>query len=73
MTTVLVSGATGLVGWPIAEHFLARGDDVIIMGRSWPAANFFSEPVEWVHGDLDPEHDFSPAFDGVDIFFVISG
>jgi len=68
MTTVLVSGATGHAGRFIAEGFLAAGADVITMGRSWPPAGFFSEPVEWVAGDLDPDHDFGPAFDGVDVF-----
>ncbi|MBO6640230.1 MAG: NAD(P)-dependent oxidoreductase [Roseitalea sp.] len=68
MTTVLVSGATGYAGRFIAEGFLAAGADVIVMGRTWPPPGFFSEPVEWVAGDLDPDHDFRPAFDGVDMF-----
>ncbi|WP_375566313.1 NAD-dependent epimerase/dehydratase family protein [Oceaniradius stylonematis] len=68
MTTVLISGATGQAGRFIAEEFLATGADVIVMGRTWPAAGFFSEPAEWVAGDLDPDHDFGPAFDGADVF-----
>lgn len=68
MTTILISGATGYAGRFIAEGFLKDGADVITMGRAWPPAGFFSEPVEWVAGDLDPDHDFGPAFDGVDMF-----
>ncbi|MCR9121151.1 MAG: NAD(P)-dependent oxidoreductase [Phyllobacteriaceae bacterium] len=68
MTTILISGATGYAGRFIAEGLLKDGADVITMGRSWPPAGFFSEPVEWVAGDLDPDHDFRPAFDGVDVF-----
>ena len=68
MTAILISGATGSVGRFITEGFLSAGHEVIVMGRTWPPGGFFSEPVEWVAGGLDPDHDFAPAFDGVDIF-----
>lgn len=68
LTTILISGATGFAGRFIAEGFLKDGHDVIAMGRAWPPPGFFSEPVEWVAGDLDPDHDFAPAFSGVDVF-----
>lgn len=68
MTTVLISGATGLVGRFITESFLRAGDDVVVMGRTWPPQGLFSEPVEWVAGDLVSDRDFAPAFDDVDVF-----
>ena len=68
MTTVLISGATGTVGRFVAEALLKDGADVVAMGRTWPPAGFFSKPVEWVTGGLDPDHDHAPAFAGVDVF-----
>ncbi|QPC88399.1 NAD-dependent epimerase/dehydratase family protein [Mesorhizobium sp. NBSH29] len=65
---VLISGATGFVGRFIAEHFLARGDRVTAMGRTPPVPGFFSAPVVFVEGGLDPARDFSSVFAGVDAF-----
>ncbi len=68
MTTVLISGATGLVGRFIVEAFLRAGDTVVAMGRRRPADDFFSGPVRSVSGDLDPDRDHGAVFSGVDIF-----
>ena len=68
MTAVLISGATGSVGRFITEAFLRAGDAVIVMGRSRPPGGFFSKPVEWAAGGLDPDRDFASVFDGVDVF-----
>lgn len=63
---MLISGATGYVGRFIAEHFLGRGDRVTALGRTPPPTGFFSAPVDFVEGALDP--DSSPALAGVDAF-----
>jgi nucleoside-diphosphate-sugar epimerase len=64
----LVSGGTGFVGRFIVEHLLAAGHSVAAMGRTAPPDGFFSRPVWFVQGTLDPVRDQSAAFDGIDFF-----
>ncbi|MEM9999490.1 MAG: NAD(P)-dependent oxidoreductase [Pseudomonadota bacterium] len=68
MTVTLISGGMGFVGRFIVECLLARGDDVLVMGRERPPANLFSQPVDWVFGTLDPDRDWTPSFADVDHF-----
>lgn len=60
--TVLVSGGTGYVGRFIVEALLISARKVRVMGRTPPASGFFSAPVEFVEGSLDPARDRSAAF-----------
>lgn len=66
--TILVTGGTGFVGRFIVEALLRRGEGVRMMGRTRPADGFFSRPVAFVQGSLDPERDQSAAFEGVSAF-----
>ncbi len=66
--TTLVSGGTGYVGRFIVEHLLSAGHSVSVMGRTAHVADYFSEPVRFVQGTLDPSRDQSAAFDGIDFF-----
>jgi nucleoside-diphosphate-sugar epimerase len=68
MTTALVSGGTGFVGRFIVERLLAERHSVAVMGRTAPPDDFFSAPVRFVEGTLDPTRDQSDAFDGIDFF-----
>lgn len=68
MTTILISGATGYAGRFIAEAFLADRHDVIALSRTPPPSGFFSRPVRWMAGSLDPDADHDTAFDKADIF-----
>lgn len=63
--TVVVSGGTGFVGRFVVEALLEAGRGVRVMGRTPPPDGFFSMPVEFVEGVLDPDRDQSAAFDGV--------
>jgi nucleoside-diphosphate-sugar epimerase len=63
--TFLVSGGTGFVGRFVVEALIAAGREVRVMGRSPPPDGFFSAPIEYVQGALDPERDQSAAFAGV--------
>lgn len=65
---VLVTGATGIVGRFIVEALTARGHAVMAMGRTPPARGFFSGPVDFVSGDLEPAHAAPDLFAGVDGF-----
>lgn len=60
--TVLVTGGTGFVGRFIVEALLRQGRSVRVMGRT---PGFFSAPVGFVQGSLDPDCAPSAAFDGV--------
>jgi nucleoside-diphosphate-sugar epimerase len=66
--TTLVTGGSGFVGRFIVEALLRRGEGVRVMGRTRPADGFFSRPVAFVQGSLDPERDQSAAFEGVSAF-----
>lgn len=68
MTTILISGATGYAGRFIAEALLADHHDVIALSRTPPPAGFFSRPVRWMAGSLDPDADHDTVFAGADIF-----
>lgn len=63
--TTLVSGGTGTVGRFVVEALLHAGRDVRVMGRKPPSDGFFSAPVGFVEGSLDPARDQSAAFVGV--------
>ncbi len=66
--TTLVTGGTGFVGRFVVEALLRRGEGVRVMARARPADGFFSRPVEFVQGNLDPDRDQSAAFEGVSAF-----
>jgi len=66
--TVLITGGTGFVGRFVVEALLRQGRSVRVMGRTPPAAGFFSAPVEFVQGILDPYRDQSAALAGVAAF-----
>ncbi len=54
MTRVLVTGGSGYVGRFIVERLLADGDAVTVFGRNTPPPGFFSKPVDFHMGDLEP-------------------
>lgn len=66
--TVLVTGGTGFVGRFVVEALLRQGRSVRVMGRTPPPDGFFSAPVAFVEGSLDPDRDQSAAFEGVSAF-----
>jgi len=63
-----VSGATGLVGRYIVEDLLAAGYGVRIGGRSKPAGDLFSKPVEFSEFGLGAGEDPAPLFTDVNCF-----
>ena len=65
MTTVLVSGGTGLVGRYIVNHLLAHGYRVKVGSRTPPSPDLFEAEVEHVPLTLDPDVDQISAFDDV--------
>lgn len=60
MSRILVTGGSGYVGRFIVERFLADGDEVTVFGRSAPPPGFYSKPVGFITGNLEPGA-FSPA------------
>lgn len=65
---ILVTGGTGYAGRFIVEALLAAGHAVSVSGRSKPEDNFFSAPVEFLSGDLDPDNASPALFEGCDAF-----
>lgn len=62
----LVSGGTGFVGRFIVERLITEGHDVAVFGRTAPPAGYFSRPVPFFAGVLDPTQDFSTALADAD-------
>jgi nucleoside-diphosphate-sugar epimerase len=65
---VLVTGGTGYAGRFIVEALLAAGHAVSSMGRTKPEDKVFSNPVDFIAGDLDPKNASTGLFEGVDGF-----
>lgn len=68
MAATLVSGGTGFVGRFIVERLLAEGHVVTVLGRTPPVDGFFSRPMRFVEGSLEPTRDCSATFEGADFF-----
>ena len=66
---ILVSGGTGFVGRFIVERLVRTGHDVAVLGRTPPPPGFFSRPIHFVPGTLDPDSSFDAAFEQI-YFFV---
>jgi nucleoside-diphosphate-sugar epimerase len=66
--TILVSGATGLVGRYIVDGLLKGGYDILAGGRRPPPDDLFSRPVAFVPLVLDPDLDQTRAFTDVTAF-----
>lgn len=64
----LVSGGTGFVGRFIVECLARAEHDVTVLGRTPPPQGFFTQPVRFVPGALDPDSNFEAAFEGIDFF-----
>jgi nucleoside-diphosphate-sugar epimerase len=64
MSRVLVTGGSGYVGRFIVERLLADGDAVTVFGRNAPPPGFFSKPVGFLQGDLEPATFGPDAFTG---------
>ena len=61
MTSVLVTGGSGLVGRFIVNDLVDHGYTVTIAGRNAPAPQAFASSVGFVPLDLDPGMDFGAA------------
>ncbi|HWK63795.1 MAG TPA: NAD(P)-dependent oxidoreductase [Rhizobiaceae bacterium] len=62
----LVAGGTGFVGRFIVERLLREGHDVAVFGRTAPPPGYFTGPVRFFSGMLDPAQDFSQALADAD-------
>jgi UDP-glucose 4-epimerase len=65
---VLVTGGTGTAGRFIVEALLAAGHAVAVTGRTRPEDNFFSKPVDFMSGDLEPANASPALFEGMSGF-----
>jgi UDP-glucose 4-epimerase len=61
---VLVTGGSGTAGRFVVEALLADGHSVTVAGRTKPHHDFFSGPVDFSFGDLEPENASPALFEG---------
>lgn len=74
MSTVLVTGATGTVGWPIARDLIARGDSVVALVRDTGRARaILPAGVTPVPGDVRDRDSVKRAVAGAEIVFHAAG
>jgi dihydroflavonol-4-reductase len=72
--SVLVTGATGIVGWHIVSALRERGHDVGVLARTPEAARaVLPEGVEVVAGDLSDSDSLARALAGRDTVFHAAG
>ena len=70
---VLVTGATGVTGGPLARYLAARGDDVRVLVRAPERAQGLDGPaIHAVQGDLKDEASIARAVDGVDVVYNLA-
>jgi uncharacterized protein YbjT (DUF2867 family) len=70
--TILVTGASGIVGRNVVEQLALRGGDVRALVRD-PARATFPSSVAVVHGDLLDVDALRSAFSGVSTLFLLNG
>jgi nucleoside-diphosphate-sugar epimerase len=64
----LVSGGTGIVGRFVVESLLDAGHAVTVMGRNAPEQGFFTRPVRFLEGSLDPDREQRAIFQDINNF-----
>jgi len=64
----VVSGGGGFVGRFVVERLLAEGYDVAVLGRTLPEIGFFSEPVDFLRADLEPQSAHPGLFKDASLF-----
>ena len=74
MSDVLITGATGTVGWPIARDLVARGDSVRALVRDADRARgLLPRGVEPVRGDVADRDSVRAAVTGAEIVYHAAG
>ncbi|MCG8672271.1 MAG: NAD-dependent epimerase/dehydratase family protein [Pseudomonadales bacterium] len=74
MAKILVTGATGLVGYNIMQALLRREHDVRLLVRSVEKAQrLLPSTCEFVQGDITNKASLYPAFEGCDMVYHAAG
>jgi dihydroflavonol-4-reductase len=74
VSSVLITGATGTVGWPIARDLVARGDSVSALVRDTERARaILPEGVTPVPGDVADRESVRRAVAGSEVVFHAAG
>ncbi|HEU5471267.1 MAG TPA: NAD(P)H-binding protein [Actinophytocola sp.] len=69
--TILVTGATGLVGGHLVGHLVTSGADVRALTRR-PESAGLPAAVQVVGGDLEEPESLAPVFDGVERMYLLA-
>lgn len=71
---ILVTGATGLIGFNIVEQLLSAGHEVRVLARSpEKAAGLFQNRCEVLKGDITEPASIAPAASGCELVFHAAG
>lgn len=74
MTRVFVTGATGVIGRALVGRLLERGDEVVALARSQPAAQALAQRGVTVRrGEADDERALAEGMDGCAVAFHLAG
>ena len=74
MTTSLVTGANGFIGFQLVRDLIARGDNVICLARTPVAAERLERlGARIVAGDVTSPESLAPAIEKVDTVYHLAG
>lgn len=74
MARVFVTGATGVIGRALVGRLLERGDEVVALARSQPAAQALAQRGVTVRrGEADDERALAEGMDGCAVAFHLAG
>jgi len=70
---VAITGGTGFIGKRLVKRCLSNGDEVRILSRKEPHAQFVSDGVHWFQGDLTREDRLDAFLQDVDVLYHCAG
>jgi dihydroflavonol-4-reductase len=74
MAKILVTGASGFIGWHLIRALAARGDEVTCLVRPSSQIDRLKPlGVRWACGDITDRRSLRPAVEGQDVVFQLAG
>jgi nucleoside-diphosphate-sugar epimerase len=71
---ILVTGATGFIGWHVLQALQQRGDEITCLRRAASdVSRYAGADIRWVVGDVTQPETLPTALHGVDVVYHLAG